>query len=348
MFMKTIVLTGGGSAGHVTPNMALIPTLQKHFDRIFYIGTNGIEKQIVKEFNIPFMEIEAVKLIRSLNLKNLLIPFKLFSSINQSKRILKKIKPSVVFSKGGFVSLPVVIAAKKLGIPVVSHESDYTMGLANKIITKYAKVVCTSFSKTASLNKKCVFTGSPIRQTIKKGKAEVGKKITNIRSDKKTIMFFGGSLGSKKINDVVFESLDELLKSYNIIHITGKNNDKKISKKDYYSTPFSNQIEHLFALSDIVVCRAGSNSIFELLSINKPMVLVPLSKKTSRGDQIENAESFEQLGYAKVLHEENLCKETLIETIKNLDIEKMSSKMRTSKLQNGNENIVNQILKHSK
>lgn len=343
--MKTIVLTGGGSAGHVTPNIALLPNLERHFDNICYIGTNGIEKTLVSKEHISFYEISAFKFVRKITFKNLLLPFKLLKSIRQAKEILKKIQPDVIFSKGGYVSLPVVIAGKKLNIPIISHESDMTMGLANKLIYRYANCVCTSFSNTAEKHKKCVYTGSPVRQQILQGKSYIGKKITGINNDRKTLMFFGGSLGSQAINHIVLENLDNLLVNYNVIHIMGKNGDNDIHRPNYYACNYTNQIEHLFAMSDIVISRAGSNSIFELLCIKKPMILIPLPKKQSRGDQIDNAFYFQKHGYAKVILQEELNKETLFSTINNLDINKMKQVQSSSNLLNGNENIIKEILK---
>ena len=345
--MKTIILTGGGSAGHVTPNLALIPQLEKHFDNICYMGTNGIEKSLVESTHLPFYEIQAFKLERKLTFKNLLLPFKLFKTVKQAKKLLKEISPNIVFSKGGYVSLPVVIAAKKLKIPVVSHESDISMGLANKLILRYADCVCTSFSSTAEQNKKCVYTGSPVRPQIKQGKSYIARKITGIDNQRKTIMFFGGSLGAEAINNFVFNCLDDLLIDYNVIHITGKNCQTQIHKPNYYSCKFTNQIEHFFALADIVVCRAGSNSIFELLCIKKPMILIPLPKKASRGDQIDNAKYFEKHGYAKVIWQEDLNKNNFFKTINSMDLENISQKLSSSNLTNGNENIVKQILKYT-
>ncbi len=343
--MKTIVLTGGGTAGHVVPNMALIPELSKYFEKICYIGSNGIEKQIVKNQHIPFYEISAVKLIRNFSPKNLLLPFKLIKSIKEAKKVLIEINPDAVFSKGGFVALPVVIAAKKLKIPVISHESDLTFGLANKIILHYADLVCTSFQKTAFNKKKCVFTGSPIRKEITEGKAEIARKICGFKNKKLTLLFFGGSLGAQAINHVVFLSLDKLLKNYNVIHIVGKGNSVEIKKKDYYQMEYTNQIEHFYALSDIIISRAGANSIFELLAIKKPMILIPLPKKQSRGDQIENATYFASKGYSKVIHQENFNTDNLLATLKNFNIVQIKANLNSCLTSNANQKIVGLILK---
>ncbi|MGN1208374.1 MAG: UDP-N-acetylglucosamine--N-acetylmuramyl-(pentapeptide) pyrophosphoryl-undecaprenol N-acetylglucosamine transferase, partial [Christensenellales bacterium] len=265
--MKKIVFTGGGTAGHVMPNLAIIEELSNKA-KIYYIGSNGIEKQIITENNIPFFEITSTKLKRSLSLSNLLIPFKLCKAVRQSKKILKQLKPDVVFNKGGYVALPVVIAAKKLKIKVISHESDITMGLANRLCKNKSDIVCTSFEKTAQNLKNGIFTGSPIRKQIFCGNKENAKKLFSFFKQKPTILIVGGSLGSKIINDVVFKSLDEL-KSYNIIHIVGKNNQTKTKKfENYVQLEFVQNIGDVFSLADVVISRAGSNAINEILALN--------------------------------------------------------------------------------
>lgn len=345
MNMKTICLTGGGTAGHIMPNMALIDELNKHFDKIIYVGTNGLESEITKNYHLPFYEIQAVKLIRKLTLKNLLIPFKLRKSIKQAKQILLQTKPDVIFSKGGFVSLPVVIAGSKLRIPVISHESDMTMGLANKIIYRYANKVCTGFQVTAEKYKKCIWTGSPIRKEIFQGQKQIAKKITNFYDDKPVLLFFGGSLGSQKINNALYQAIDKLT-DYNIIHITGKGNKNNLHLPNYYSCEWTNHIEHFYSLADIVICRAGANAINELLALGKKMILIPLSKAQSRGDQIENAVYFQKKGYAKVIFEENLSSDKLVNTIKNYP----KNKTLNTDLKNSNIKIVeviNTVLKNN-
>lgn len=338
--MKTIVLTGGGSAGHIMPNIALLPELQKHYQTIAYIGSEEMEKQIAKDNHLPFYQINAVKLIRKLTFKNLQIPFKLAKSINQAKSILKKLSPDVIFSKGGFVSLPVVIAGFKLGIPIVSHESDMTMGLANKIIYRYAKTVCTGFEYTAKKYKKCIFTGSPIRNEIFLGQSKIAKKICGFKDDKKTLLFFGGSLGAETINNIVYNTIEKL-SDFNIIHITGKNKKSHIHQPNYYTCEWTNQIQHFFALADIVICRAGANTICELMALGKKMILIPLPKNQSRGDQIDNAKYFSQKGYAKVIFEENLSPTKLYNTIVNYPKVLKQSK----DFENSNKKIVDCILR---
>ena len=347
--MKTILFTGGGTAGHVIPNIALFEEAKKHFNKIAYIGTNRIEKDLIKNCSgVEFYEIEAVKLKRSLSINNLLIPAKLLKSIRKAKKILKKVKPNVVFSKGGYVSLPTVIAAKCLHIPVVSHESDLSMGLANKIIYKFSNVMITSFEKTAVSKSKCIFLGSPVRNQIFHG--DKNKLKFKFNNDKKTILFFGGSLGSSAINNAVRNSLNSLTKEYNIIHITGKGKNQKIENESYYSVEFVNNIEDYFDAADAVVCRGGANTLFELLALSKPMLIIPLPKSESRGDQIENAKYFKSKNFAEVLFQENLNSKNLQKAIKNL-FSNSKSYMQSIKHQNfgnTNEKIMNLICQYTK
>ena len=313
--MKKIVLTGGGTAGHIYPALALVPYLKDY--EIHYIGSDGMEKEILKKHpKIIFYEIPAVKLIRKFTFKNFLIPFKLFASINIARKILRDIKPNIIFSKGGFVSVPVVLAGKWLKIPVVSHESDLSMGLANKIILKRCDVMCTTFFETSKISKKCIFTGQPIRKELLiptsgdyKQKFEVQKPV---------LLVIGGSLGASFLNNLVYENIDELTMDFNVIHITGKNDKNNFSHGGYLKINYADDMAKVYASSDIVLSRAGSGVINELLALCKPMLLIPLSKKCSRGDQIENAKLFKKLNYAEVIEEENLTKNKLIKNLKKI------------------------------
>lgn len=348
--MKKILLTGGGTAGHIMPHIALLPELKKHFKQIDYIGTNGLEKSIISKYpEIKFHEIKAVKLIRKLTPKNLLIPFKLLSSIKKCKKILKEIRPDVIFSKGGFVSIPVVIAGHQLGIPIVSHESDISIGLANKIILKYCNAMCLSFKET-SKHKKCKYTGSPIRQSLYKGNEKNIIPKANFEPSKTNILFLGGSLGAKAINEFIFNNIDNLSEKYNICHIVGKNNTKLIKKDNYYQIEFAENIEDFFAFADIVICRSGANTIFELLALTKPMILIPLPKSQSRGDQIANAKSFKENGYAELIEQENLSLNSLIKTIDKVKNNRVDivNKMKTAKIKDANESILRVILEQEK
>jgi UDP-N-acetylglucosamine--N-acetylmuramyl-(pentapeptide) pyrophosphoryl-undecaprenol N-acetylglucosamine transferase len=350
MKMKKIIFTGGGSAGHITPNLAIIEEL-KDF-KIYYIGGDGLEKDIIKKYpNITYLEIPTVKLIRSFTYKNLQIPFKLISSIKKAKNLIKKINPDIIFSKGGFVSLPVCIAGSKLKIPVLTHESDITIGLANKIIAKKSKALLCSFKETAlKYGKNAIHTGSPIRKSILKGNKNNLNNINNPHN-LPCIMIVGGSLGAKAINEIIFKNIDTLTKKYIVIHIVGKNNlnEKLLNKNNYYQYEFIKNIEDYFDLSDVVISRAGSNTIFELLAICKPMILIPLPKSSSRGDQILNANNFERNKLAKVILQEELQINRLISNIDNIlkNKEKIITHMKKEANTLGNEKILNLIYKYS-
>lgn len=343
--MKKIVFTGGGTAGHVMPNLAIMEELNNKA-QFYYIGSNGIEKQIISKTKIPFYEITSTKLKRSLSFSNFLIPFKLLKAIKQSKKILKKLKPDVVFNKGGYVGLPVVIAAKKLKIKVISHESDMTMGLANKLCKNKSYYILTSFESTAKGLKNGIFTGSPIRKQIFNGKKENAKKLFKNFQSNPTILIVGGSLGSKTINETVFKSLNKL-KDFNIIHLVGKGNINTLAtNNNYVQIEFTNNIEDLYALSDIIISRAGSNVINEILALNKPNILIPLSKKASRGDQILNANYFKQKGYSKVIFEEDLSVYSLTKAINDVlnNKQKYIDNMKNSNTKLANKKIAKLLL----
>lgn len=335
-----IALTGGGTAGHVTPHLALLPELKQHFNDIIYLGSeNGIEREIISKYNIRYFSTTTTKLIRKNIFKNLSIPFKLLKGIKEAKKILKSEKPNIIFSKGGFVSLPAVIAGHKLGIPIIIHESDLTMGLANKIASKYADIVCTTFEETAKkIKDKGLYTGSPIRKT--------DSSFTNPFNNHKPILTItGGSQGAKTINTAVRNNLDNLLNQYNIIHIVGKGNLENINRKGYKQIEFTDDILSIFRNSHIVVSRSGSNTIFELLKLGIPMILIPLPKGNSRGDQIDNAKYFESKGYAKILLQENLTNESLIKIINEMeeDIKDIQKSLKMALIPNSVNLIIDKI-----
>lgn len=341
--MKKIVLCGGGTAGHIIPNLALLPDLRKHFDEIHYIGSNGMEKDMLKEYkDVKYHEISAVKLVRALTLSNLKIPFVLCKSICQSKKILNQIKPDVIFSKGGYVSVPVVLASGKT--PVIAHESDFTMGLANKIIYKKCKKMCFSFDEPCKkYKKKGVFTGSPIRKEITNG----NKNNLHLNFDPMTtLLFVGGSLGANALNSFIDDNFNMLISKYNIIHISGKKYNVKHKNKNYVCYNYVKNIEDCFDACDIVVSRSGSNAIFELLTLNKPMILVPLPKTNSRGDQILNAKEFERKKLARVVMQKDLSIERLIKEIDYItkNLTKIKTNLQNTNKTIGNEKIVKIIL----
>ncbi|WP_234119512.1 undecaprenyldiphospho-muramoylpentapeptide beta-N-acetylglucosaminyltransferase [Clostridium hydrogenum] len=351
-----IVMTGGGSAGHVTPNLALVPNLEKMGYDIAYIGTkDGIERSIIEAEKIKYYIISSGKLRRYIDIKNFTDPFKVIKGVFQAIAILKREKPNVVFSKGGFVSVPVVIAAHLCKIPVIAHESDITPGLANKISVPYCTKVCVTFPESVKSIKgnKGILTGTPIRRELFLGSRSEGIKICGFQGGKPIILVIGGSLGSKIINDIVRESLKELLNNYDVIHICGKGNlsSELMQVKGYKQFEYvSEELAHLMNSSDLVISRAGANVIFELLALKKPNILIPLSKKSSRGDQILNAASFEKNGYSMVIEEEELNKEILIKKLDELHKTKNKyiDAMNNSPVKNGVENIISVIDKYKK
>lgn len=345
--MKKIVLTGGGTAGHVYPAIAVWENIKNEY-KTYYIGSNGMEKDIIKNFpDIKFYQINAVKLQRKLTLSNLLIPFKLLSSIRQAKKILKKIKPNVIFSKGGFVAVPVVIAAHKLGIPVISHESDLSLGLANKIILRYCNKMCTSFEKTALGNSKCVYTGQPIRKLIYNGNKNNLNFLGLFDKKKPNLLIVGGSSGAKFLNEIVWKNLDKITEKFNVIHITGKSTNQNVTHSNYKQVNYAENMGDYLNFADYILSRAGSGAINEFLSLNKPMLLIPLSKKCSRGDQIENAKLFKNLGIADMLEEEDYEDELFLIKLNNLIDNKNKFKENMTKiaLPNPCKNIINEIKK---
>ena len=307
--MKKIALTGGGTAGHITPNLALIPELKKRGFDIIYIGSSsGMDREIIEKRNIPFFGVTADKLRRYIDFKNFLMPANVVKGIGEAIKILKENKVNVIFSKGGYVAVPVVIAAARLRIPVISHEADFTPGLANKIATPLSKKICCNFEETLKqLGKKGVFTGCPIRKELLSGNKKKGLEFLGFKDNKPILFVTGGSLGSKYINDLIRNNIDEILKEFNIVHSCGKGKlDNKIKLEGYRQFELlTTELPDVLAASDLVVSRAGANVIFELLALKKPNLLIPLSTRASRGDQILNANSFMKKNYSVVLLEED-------------------------------------------
>ena len=320
--MKKIVMTGGGTAGHVTPNIALMPALKEEGYEIHYIGSyNGIEKGLIEAQNIPYTGIDSGKLRRYFDLKNFSDPFRVIKGFAQAVGLMHKIKPDIVFSKGGFVSVPVVLAAKLCNIPAIIHESDITPGLANKIAIKGAKKVCCNFPETLKYlpADKAVLTGSPIRRELLSGNKENAYRICGFPTEKKPVLLIiGGSLGSRAINEAVRKVLPELLKDFHIIHLCGKGNlDASLTDTIGYAQfeYVSAELTDMLALADLAISRAGANSICELLALHKPNILIPLSAAASRGDQILNAHSFAKQGFSYVIKEEDVTDEILLAAV---------------------------------
>jgi UDP-N-acetylglucosamine--N-acetylmuramyl-(pentapeptide) pyrophosphoryl-undecaprenol N-acetylglucosamine transferase len=349
-------MTGGGTAGHVTPNLALIPKLKEKGFEIKYIGSrDGIEKEIIANNNIPFFGISCGKLRRYFDLKNFTDPFKILKGIAEAMRIISKEKPDIIFSKGGFVAVPVVIAASMKKIPVVAHESDITPGLANKLSAPFCDKLCVTFRESLNYVKgnKGVLTGSPIREEMLHGDKIKGKRICNFTDDKEVLLIMGGSLGSKLINEEIRKNLGELLNEFNIIHICGKGNlEESLKNKAGYKQfeYVSEELPHLMNAADYIVSRAGANSIFEFLALKKPTLLIPLSKKASRGDQILNSKSFEKEGYSLMIEEEEIKEQILYKKIIELKRRKreLIENMEKSQVKNGVEAIIGVLLKSVK
>jgi UDP-N-acetylglucosamine--N-acetylmuramyl-(pentapeptide) pyrophosphoryl-undecaprenol N-acetylglucosamine transferase len=344
--MKVIVLTGGGTSGHVTPNIALIPKLKAKGYTIHYIGSkNGIEKQLAEKQGLPYYAVSAGKLRRYLDIKNVTDLFRITGGFFQSLSILKKLKPDIVFSKGGFVSCPVVWASWVLRIPVVIHESDITPGLTNKLSMPFARKVCYTFpeSKKYFSAEKACHTGLPVREEINSGSRINGLKLCGFSSGKPVLVIIGGSQGSEFINRAVRDALKELLQIFQICHICGKGNmNPEFEKLSGYKQfeYVDKELPDIFACADVFISRAGATVLYEILTVKKPALLIPLSKNASRGDQILNAQSFYSQGYSDILMEEDVTKETLTTKIKELYLNK-NSYIKSMKKNSGGDAVEN-------
>lgn len=313
-----IVFTGGGTAGHVTPNLALINLLQKEDWRIDYIGSHdGVEKGMISSLNIPYHAISSGKLRRYFSWQNFLDPLKIFLGIGQAYRLLRKLKTNVVFSKGGFVAFPIVLAAWLNRIPIIAHESDLSPGLANRLSFPFVDKICVTFAVAKAHFKqqeKVEITGTPIRHELFNGSKTKGLALCGFKKDKQCILVMGGSQGSLRLNNVLREALPSLCEQYQVIHLCGRGKlDRGLDKQaNYCQFEYANEeLADLFAASDVVVSRAGANALYEILALEKPHILVPLSLKASRGDQIQNADYFKQQGISRVVDDECLTAEIL-------------------------------------
>lgn len=322
--MKKIVLTGGGTAGHVTPNIALLPHLQAAGYEVVYMGSyDGIEKKLIEDFDIPYYGISTGKFRRYLDIKNFTDPFRVIKGFSQAKKYLKEIKPDVVFSKGGFVSVPVVRAAAALKIPCILHESDMTPGLANKLCVSSAKKICCNFPETVGMlpKDKAVLTGSPIREELAKGNKIAGLDLCGFSANKPVVMVVGGSLGAASVNECVRKALPKLLEDFQVVHLCGKGKlDESLTNERGYKQfeYIKAELKDIFAMADVVISRAGANAICELLALSKPNILIPLPSAKSRGDQLLNARSFESQGFSLVIDESELTEDLLAEKVQEL------------------------------
>lgn len=353
--MKKIILTGGGTAGHVTPNIALIPKLKEAGYEIKYIGSKeGMETSLVKDAGLDYSGISSGKLRRYFSWKNFSDPFRVIKGYFQAKKIIRQYKPDIVFSKGGFVTVPVVFAASKYNVPVIIHESDMTPGLANRLAIKKATKVCHNFPETAKhLGTKAVHTGSPIRAELFCGNKITALDMCGFTANKPVIMVTGGSLGAENVNKLVRAALPELLKEFQVAHLCGKGKvDKSLVGTEGYAQfeYISEEMKDFFAMADIIISRAGANSICEISALKKPNILIPLSANASRGDQILNARSYAKQGFSEVLNEDVATKDDLIAMIHKVydNRSKYIEAMAKSTGTGGVEKIVNLIKELSK
>ncbi len=338
--MRRIVLTGGGTAGHVTANLALIPHLRATGWDIQYIGSaNGMERELIEPLGIPYHVVAVGKLRRYIDVKNLSDPFRVIQGVGQACSIIGKLRPHVVFSKGGFVSVPVVYGAKLNRVPVVLHESDLTPGLANKLCAPFAKAVCTTFPETARAIRRGVYTGTPLRDELFAGNRERGLARFSLDGKKPVLMITGGSSGAQAINAALRQALPRLLPDFDVLHLCGKGNlDPDGDKYAHYR-----QVEYLsegmndaFACADLLISRAGSNTLCEILALKKPSLLIPYPKGASRGDQIENAASFEKRGLAHVLDQSQMTADSLVKCVRDLSAHKDELRARMDEEPSGN------------
>ena len=344
--MKTLVMTGGGTLGHCIPNLALLPYLKNAFDKIYYVGSeNGPERQAVQR-QAEYFSVTTTKLDRSFDLENLFIPFKLIKGVRQAEDILTKLRPDVVFSKGGFVSVPVCFAAAKLKIPLISHESDLTIGLANRLTCKKCAFVLTSFPQTAKKLKNGVYTGPPIRDEILDDRSFEARKKYALPHKKPVILVVGGSSGAKAVNDFIIDNLDAILSEYEVLHICGSKHTNELKRKGYRQIGFEKDMALAYSACDFAVSRCGSNTAFELMARKIPTLFIPLPKSASRGDQIDNADYFTRRNCALTAYEENLTLDVFSESLKTLRLRKriLLNGMANLKLDSANQRIADIII----
>ena len=340
--MKTLVLTGGGSAGHVVPNIALIPALRETFNLV-YIGSDGIERELMKGRGVPYHTVHCTKLVRGSVLKNVAMPFRFLKSVSEAKRALAAAGADIVYSKGGEDALPVVLAARRPRVPGLTHEPDLTPGLANKIIAKRCRAVLTSFPDTAKLFANGIYTGAPIRSELLRGDRAEALKKYGFSGKKPVLLLFGGGSGSLALNRAAESALPEILQEFDFLHIRGKHAGAE-KREGYVPLEYESDMAGAYAAADFVVSRAGSNTVFELLALKKPALLVPLENKRSRGDQLQNAQYFERRGLCRVLREAELSPRTLLGEVRALASDKtLRQNLAAAPFAAGNAAIVAQI-----
>ena len=347
---RLVILTGGGTAGHVTPNLALAEPLREAGFEVAYIGREeGMERGLVESTGLPYFPIAAGRLHRYFDPENLINPFRTIKGLGQAVKILRREKPCVVFAKGGFVSVPVVVAAWMSGVPVVLHESDFTPGLANKLCIPFAKTICTNFEETVQYlpKKKAVYSGTPIRAELSKGSRFEGYRLTGFTEQKPVLLVMGGSTGAGALNDAVRSALEPLTQRCQVLHLCGRGNaDPSLARPGYYQLEYAGEeLPHLYAITDLMLSRAGANSLAEILMLKIPAILVPLPAEVSRGDQLLNAGSFEKKGYSYVLPQEELTAESLCRAIDQVQEHRREyiTAMSGQYVKTGTEEVVRQI-----
>ena len=349
--MKRIVLTGGGTAGHVTPHLALIPHLKRAGYDIHYIGTEaGMERDMISRLGgITYHAVKGGKLRRYFSWKNFTDPFRVLWGAFQSARLMGKLKPDVCFSKGGFVSVPVVIGAWLFRVPVVCHESDFTPGLANRICAVFARRIATTFPECAkALGEKAVMTGTPLRPELFSGSRAKGLAMTGFDGNKPILLMMGGSSGAQSVNQVLREALPRIQDTMDVLHICGKGNVKPEldQQPGYWQKEFlSEELSDAFAAADLILSRAGSNALCEFQALQKPMLLIPYPRTASRGDQILNAQSYERRGLCHVLLQENLTADSLTSALHHLydSREKLRTALASAPAADGTNAVLNLI-----
>lgn len=350
--MQKIVLTGGGSAGHVTPNLALLPSLRALCD-VVYIGTDGIERRLLQNTGVPFYTVKAPKLVRGSLFANLALPVRFALSLRAARRALRAIRPAAVFSKGGYAALPVAWAAASLHIPVVTHESDLSPGLANKLIARRARAALTSFPETAAKLPRGRYAGSPVRPELLRADRAAALRKYGFSGGKPVLLCFGGGSGSAALNAALEGALPALLPRFDVLHLCGKagasdKNKSALSAKDgYVRLEFERDMASAYAAADLALARAGSNTVFELLALKKPSLLVPLENKRTRGDQVENALYFQRRGLVRVLRERDLSPAVLPAALNDLaDDGALRAALQAGAFRSGNAAIVQELQKY--
>lgn len=346
-----VILTGGGTGGHVIPNFAVIEELKRHKDvEILYVGsTDGVEKKMVEKIGIPYRGVACGKLRRYFSLKNFTDVLKVPVGIFQAQKIIREYKPDVVFSKGGFVSVPVVIAAKLMDVPVILHESDVVPGLANKICARYSKKICISFEESKAYllkyGKRVVFTGNPVRKSILHGNIEAGYKFTGLDKYRPVILVMGGSQGAEQINNLIRSGVDELLKKFQIVHVRGRGNlDISLHKKGYVQYEYLDEhLKDVYAMCELVISRGGANSLAEIAILKKKALIIPLGTQVSRGDQIDNAKVFvRKFGWGMLSGD--IGREDFVKAVELIFQSKVN---KVENFKNGVDEIVKMILEYS-